>query len=267
MTTLNPSPQQIKAAMAAKGVPARFYKGWDTIGREWQGPDQSPGLMGVLVHHTSTASAVGDGPDWPSLEWCVTAFNRPAANWLIGRDGTSWLLSAGSAFHSGLGGPWPEIGLNSAGNRGHYRLVGIEIDDPGTGETITPAQIESVGRILAAYKDLCGWDYDRITTHYGWTDMGPYMGRKNDTLKQYYPISFWRQQAQKYASSAVVPPVVSDEEDMPIILKKGNSVHRLLDGGKMVNLSQASVDAFVKAGVKVVPVAMGDWPSLENTFS
>lgn len=64
---------------------------------------------------------------------------------------------------------------------------------------------------------------------------------------------------------SVTLPVFS-EEDMPVILKKGNSVHRLLDGGKMVNLSQTSVDAFKAQGVKVVPVANDDWPALENTF-
>ncbi len=161
-----------------------------------------------------------------------TAFSKPAANMLVGRDkGNVWLLAGGSVFHSGLGGPWPAIGVNSAGNVGHYRLFGIEIDDPGVRDTMTDAQIESVGKINAALLDLCGWGPERIITHGDWTDAGswlkspsgapspsgPYVGRKNDTLRKYYPADFWRKNAAAYRIGAVKPPVAPKPPTKPTL--------------------------------------------------
>jgi hypothetical protein len=144
---------------------------------------------------------------------------------LIGRGpGDTYLLSAGSAYHSGNGGPWPDIGITRAGNFGHLRLFGIEIDDPGrTVGSLTDYQIEQTGRTLAALEDLCGWDASRIITHQAWTDAsygvnaagpGPFIGRKGDTLHKswrewpgstvaeaYNPI-FWRETAQKFRRSS-----------------------------------------------------------------
>lgn len=225
MTTLNPTPEQIRQAMLAKDVPVHLYAGWNTIGREWAGPDGSKGLQGVIVHHTANPSATGDN-GIPSLKWVARAFTKPAANWCIGRDGEAWLLSAGSCFHSGNGGPWPAIGVPSAGMHGHYRLAGIEIDDPGHSNTITAAQIDTVSRILAAYQSLCGWGWERIITHGDWTDagayltdasglaspVGPYKGRKIDTLRRYYSGSFWRQSAQQHAT---VPPATPGKPPAP----------------------------------------------------
>lgn len=67
-------------------------------------------------------------------------------------------------------------------------------------------------------------------------------------------------------SGGIVPPVTGEDGDMPIILRKGNSVFRLLSGGKLANISQASVDNLVKAGVKVVAIPNSDWFALERAF-
>jgi len=225
MTTLNPTPEQIRLAMVRHGVPLHLYAGWDTLdgpngdgrGRPWAGPDGSAGLQGVVVHHTATASALGP-TGIPTLQWCARHYNKPAANWCIGRDGAAWLLAAGSCWHCGEGGPWPAIGAG-VGMHGHFRLAGIEIDDPGHSNTITPAQIDSVGRILAAYKELCGWGPERIITHGDWTDagqwltdpqghaspVGPNVGRKTDTLRKWYSATFWRQAAAQHAIAAGTP--------------------------------------------------------------
>lgn len=55
----NPTPSQVLAALRDHGVDIKTYKGWDTIGRSWKGPDGSPGLTGAVTHHTATASAAG----------------------------------------------------------------------------------------------------------------------------------------------------------------------------------------------------------------
>ncbi len=215
----NPTPSQVLAALRDHGVDVQTYRGWDTKGRPWN--YDGGGLRAIVMHHTATASASIKNPA-PSLDWCANAYDRPAANMLVGKiPGTTYLLSAGSCWHSGDGGPFPAIGINRAANVGHFRMFGIEIDDPGVKVgTITDYQIENSARVAAALHDLCGWPtLDRVITHGAWTDgsygvnpngPSPYKGRKNDTIagpwgdypgaktaQDYNPV-FWREQVAKY---------------------------------------------------------------------
>jgi hypothetical protein len=217
MATKTPTYGQIKQAFIDHGVNFKEVKGCTTIGRPW---DSNNPLVGHVHHHTSTPSATDSNPNpAPTLEWLMTAFSKPAANCLVGRDGVVYICSWGSCFHSGLGGPWKSRGL-SGGNTGHYRLWGTEIDDPGNGKTINAKQIEAVGRMDAAFMKLCGWDEYALINHADWTDAGQwlknpqgqadgpagrYEGRKNDTLRQYYPASFWRTNAKKYVVGPTPP--------------------------------------------------------------
>jgi len=212
MANKRPSPQEIRQALIDHGVDAKFYNTWDTTGRSWGW--EGGNLDAVVLHHTATASALpGNGA--PSLYWATNAFKpMMVANQLVGKDpGTNWILSARGTYHSGLGGPWRAVGLNSAGNTLHWRAWGIEIDDPGRSNTLSPYQIEQTARTVAALWDLCGWPEDgsRIVTHGDWTDSGPFLGeasfgpyrnRKNDTLRQWYDQKFWRAEASKYRHSA-----------------------------------------------------------------
>ena len=220
--TADPSPSQMLAALMDYGVDVKTYKGWDTIGRPWRGPDGSPGLTGAVVHHTATASATGS-QGCPSLYWAVTAYDKPVCNLIVGRGpGDTYLLSSGSAYHCGDGGPVPALGVPSRGFLGQTRFFGIEIDDPGVkASSLTAYQIENVGRTLAALADLCDWDLDiAVGTHkcytdgcHGWNPKGPSpcLGRKNDTIDgpwRSYPGSsnpepynapWWREQAKSWA--------------------------------------------------------------------
>lgn len=223
MATKTPTYGQIKQAFIDHGVRFKEMSNCSTIGRPW---DSNNPLVGHVHHHTSTPSATGD-TGCPTLEWIMTAFSKPAANAIIGRDGVVYVCSWGSCFHSGLGGPWKSRGLGE-GNVGHYRLWGTEIDDPGESKTITAKQIESIGRMDAAFQKLCGWDEYALINHADWTDAGQwlknpqgvtdgpagrYEGRKNDTLRQYYPASFWRSNAKKYVVNPTPTPT-------PVPLKK-----------------------------------------------
>lgn len=219
MATRTPTYGQIKQAFIDHGVKFKEMSRCTTIGRPWD--DQNP-LVGHVHHHTSTPSATDSNPNpAPTLEWLMTAFSKPAANCLVGRDGVVYICSWGSCYHSGLGGPWRSRGL-AEGNTGHYRLWGTEIDDPGVGNTINAKQIEAVGRMDAALMKLCGWDEYALVNHADWTDAGRwlmdptgeadgptgrYVGRKNDTLRDYYPAAFWRANAKKYVIGPPVPPV------------------------------------------------------------
>ena len=222
--TNDPTPSQILAALMDAGVDVKTYKGWDTIGRPWEGPDGSPGLMGAVVHHTSTSSAVGSS-GCPSLWWATNAYELPVCNLLVGRGPSdTYLLAAGSVYHCGDGGPVPALGIPARGYQGQTRLFGIEIDDAGvSASSLTPYQIETVGRTLAALAGLCGWDVDvAVGTHkcytdgcHGWNPKGPSpcVGRKNDTIDgawgewpgdanpEPYNAPWWRAQAAAWLST------------------------------------------------------------------
>ena len=207
MANTRPTPSQIRQSFVDHNVDAKYWKDWDTSGKPW-GSDGG-GLYAAVVHHTATASAV-EGNGAPTLYWAVNAYSpMKVANQLVGKDpGTNWILSGNGTYHSGNGGPWKDVGVG-VGNVLHWRAWGIEIDDPGTGKTINKYQIEQTARVLASLWDLCGWpdDGSRIITHGDWTDSGPYLGessygpwigRKNDTLRNYYDQNFWRKEASKY---------------------------------------------------------------------
>lgn len=207
MANNRPSASEIRQSFIDHGVDARYWEDWASSGKSWGW--EGGGLNGVVLHHTATASAV-DGNGAPTLYWAVNAYApMKVANQLVGKDpGTNWILSGNGTYHSGMGGPWSDMGLG-VGNVLHWRAWGIEIDDPGRSKTINSYQIEQVGRTVAALWDLCGWPEDgsTIITHGDWTDSGPYLNessygphrnRKNDTLRQFYSQEFWRKEAQKY---------------------------------------------------------------------
>lgn len=194
MTNSNPSPAEVRQALLDHAVDVQFYKGWDTVGRPWKGPDGSPGLMGGVIHHTANANAA-PGNVKGVLGWAVTAYDLPVCNMLIGKSqGETYLLASGSVYHCGDGGPVPALGIPSRGYLGQTRLFGIEIDDPGVKiGTITDYQIENTVKTMAALAELAGWDIDKsILTHKCYTDgchganpngPSPCLGRKNDTLE------------------------------------------------------------------------------------
>lgn len=225
MSNTNPTPNELLTALRDHNVDIKTYSGngisWDTVGRAWNA--NGGGLYGAIVHHT--AARVTGYSGVPSLNWCVTYADYPACNALVGRGkGETYLLSAGSAYHSGNGGPWPEIGINTAGNFAHFRTFGIEIEAtvayrnqitgayiPESKPYITDYQVEQTSKICAALWDLCGWPSgDRIVTHGDWTDSGKYLNhssygphirRKNDTRRTTHSGKFWRKSAEKYKTS------------------------------------------------------------------
>ncbi len=159
------------------------------------------GLKTVTAHHTAGRN---------SLNYLATAWNLPGANCVIqhgqyngqSRDGHAVILAFGSAWHSGQGGPWRGVaGKDSL----HMVSWGIEIESLGTKKDMTLAQIETVGRMLAAFNDL-GVPLGNINRHADWTDgtdpVGGYplptRGRKIDTRKEWYPTKFWVEQAKKF---------------------------------------------------------------------
>ena len=160
------------------------------------------GLRSVTVHHTAGKN---------SADYLASSWSLPGANCVINNgayngsavDGRAVILAWGSAFHSGDGGPWPGV---AARNNLHLVSWGIEIESLGTKKDITPKQVETVGRMIAAFVDL-GMPLNNVVRHADWTDgTGPLgnhplstNGRKIDTRKDLgYTTDFWTKNAEKY---------------------------------------------------------------------
>lgn len=213
MGNTNPSAQEVRDALRDYKVDFKTYNNWDTKGNAWNAT--GGGLYGCIMHHTGANISGYSGA--PSLSWMLNAYDKPACNILVGRGkGDTYLLSALAVYHSGLGGPWPAIGLNSAGYGAEARTFGVEIEGstaygsiPESRPYFTEYQEENAARIGAALWDLCGWpgDGSRIVTHADWTDSGkylgtnnygPYLGRKPDTRRSTHSGKYWRKMAAKY---------------------------------------------------------------------
>ncbi|MEN6306039.1 MAG: hypothetical protein ABFD96_25160, partial [Armatimonadia bacterium] len=97
-----PTPREIKVALR-DWVPANlliFRPGWKDRGRPW-----TYGIRGLMVHHWA---GTGDG----GQEWMEQRSSQyPYCNNTIRRDGRVMIVSALSAWHSGLGGPWGRAGV------------------------------------------------------------------------------------------------------------------------------------------------------------
>jgi len=294
MANTNPTPSQILKALRDAGITnLRTYDKWDTIGRPWQGPDGSPGLTGMVIHHTATASATGS-TGTPSLWWAVNAYELPVCNLLVGRD-EAWLLSAGSAYHCGDGGPVKHLGIPSRGYLGQTRLFGIEIDDAGVRtDSLTAYQVDTVAKTIAALSALTGFNIDKaVGTHkcytdgcHGWNPAGPSpcLGRKNDTIDgpwgsfpgdptpQPYNAPWWREKGKQALQPApmwdgTVPAfaaVKKAEADRTVASRAAYRVAcRLHDLGHLDVVARKGKQTYPAAAVSTFRVAQG-WAASEG---
>jgi len=195
---LKPSPKQFREAFSDHGV--QFVEHPQcSLGRSaW-----THGLRAATVHHTASKG--------PSATYLATAWNLPGANACINNghynglehDGRAVILSWGDCWHPGQGGPWPGV---AARDSLHLVSWGIEVESLGDRKDITAAQVETVGRMLAALVDL-GMPRRNAHRHADWTDgtgpVGgfplPTVGRKIDTRKDLgYTTSFWQAACAQY---------------------------------------------------------------------
>lgn len=182
------SPARLAKHLAAHSVPARFMDGWDSakIDPYHGGSD----FVGIVLHHTA-------GRD--SLAYCMRGTYPPVRNchFLVGRDGTVYVLSGTGAYHAGAGGPWRFTKtVVVPRDSGNSRMYGIEIESLGTSakidssaEGMTPAQVESTALLCAALLDAMRWGplsyrVGRIIRHRDWAPT-----RKIDTRQD---LTWWR---------------------------------------------------------------------------
>ena len=200
-----PTPKDIKKALR-KWVPRSklsFASGWKTRGRPW-----TYGIRGVMVHHWA---GTGDG----GQQWMEARGGAyPFCNNVIRLDGRVVVLSALSAWHSGLGGPWGRAGVPK--DAAHLMVWGIEMEGPQRGtkygvDDMTAAQWESVCQVACAIREVAGPEafpnFQRVIRHGDWTDGTagvstytlPTVGRKNDVWRDTKSI---RQMVKRYWDAA-----------------------------------------------------------------
>lgn len=186
---VKPSVSQIAEALK-DWVPEKkliFRPGWDTRGRQW-----SYGIRGAMVHHWA---GTGDGGQaW--MEARNGAY--PFCNNTVRLDGRVMVLSALSAWHSGLGGPWVRAGVPK--DAAHLMVWGIEMEGPKSGtkfgvDDMTEQQWRNTARVICAIREVAGAEafpnFQRVVTHGDWTDGSngvspttlPTVGRKNDVWR------------------------------------------------------------------------------------
>ena len=167
-----PTAAQVLEAVKRSGVRYELTPGWDDP------RNAAPGVWApayVIQHHTANGGAGGNNP---SLAWCVKGSYPPVRNchFLIGRDGTVFVVYALKCYHAGKGGPghWgdgPAVQSDSMNGR----AFGIEVESKGMSpvpslvDGFTDAQLDALARLNAALLDLLGAVGEgRIINHRTW---------------------------------------------------------------------------------------------------
>jgi hypothetical protein len=190
-----PTPKEIKTALR-DWVPSgllTFRPGWKERGRPW-----TYGIRGAMVHHWA---GTGDGGQtWMEARdgaypFCNATVRRGTGT---SKDGEVMVVSALSAWHSGLGGPWGRAGVPK--DLAHLMVWGIEMEGPLSStkygvDDMTDAQWDSTARMICALREVAGPEafpnFQRAITHANWTDGTagvanftlPTVGRKNDVWR------------------------------------------------------------------------------------
>ncbi len=112
--------------LLAAGLKVSEVSGWRSRGHGDMGI-----VRGVLCHHTATASLVGNYPSLGVVTNGRADLPGPLCNVGLGRDGTWYIVAAGSAWHAGPGS-WQGV------TKGNTQLIGIEAENPGTKGSVWP---------------------------------------------------------------------------------------------------------------------------------
>lgn len=139
--------------LRAWGLKVEEINGWQT--RSANSTTFTP--IAVMAHHTA-GSATGNAP---TLQYII---NNRLAQFVLGRDGTVYLVSGNRANHGGLGGPKAGIPKDSA-NRYSW---GIEAENTGRGEPWSKVQLNAYYRLTAALLAMMKKDANSVIAHKEW---------------------------------------------------------------------------------------------------
>ena len=130
----------LAADLRAAGIDARETDGWQT--RAVPGPFNP---IGVLIHDTA-GPPTGDAPSLPTCVHGRPDLNGPLCQLLISRSGIAYVTAGGRANHAGFGVLAPYVPQNT----GNQLLVGLELENTGTGTEPFPAKQVDVAQQCAA---------------------------------------------------------------------------------------------------------------------
>lgn len=141
--------KRLMRAVKNAGVNYKEVSGWESRGRATMGSIQS-----VMCHHTA-GPATGNAPSLNVVTNGRAGLSGPLAQFVLGRDGTVFLVGAGRANHAG-------VVSSSAYQNSHS--IGIEAE--ATGVTSWPdVQIEAYAKLCKALADEFGLPTSRIVGH------------------------------------------------------------------------------------------------------
>ena len=162
--------------LRSAGLKVEEVAGWKTRGRPWPGP-----IKGMIWHHTA-GSRKGNAPSLNLVTNGRPDLPGPLSQFVLGRDGTWYVVAAGRSNHAGKGS-WQGV---TAGNSS---LLGTEAENAGDGKDIWPVvQLDSFAIGTAALFEhlelpslaLCGhkeWAFPKGRKIDPTTDMAA--GRQN----------------------------------------------------------------------------------------
>lgn len=164
--------------------------GWQSRGRAEMGQ-----VLGVMVHHTATAShATGNMPTLRTLRDGRADLPGPLSQLGLGRDGTWYVIAAGRANHAGKG-LWNGI------QAGNSHFIGIECEHSGQPADMPWPEIQtrSLRHGVAALLRHAGRSADWCVGH---KEYALPAGRKPDPLFEMAPF---RQEVAALLSGGVPP--------------------------------------------------------------
>lgn len=144
------------------GYPVVERSGWKTRGHGQMGTIRS-----IICHHTASANT-GNAPALGYVESNRGALPGPLAQYVLGRDGTIFVVAAGLCWHAG------KVGKAAHGNK---HAIGIEAENDGRGEKWGPAQYDSYVKLCRALRDEFKLPTSAILGH---KEVGIPKGRKID---------------------------------------------------------------------------------------
>ena len=119
-----------------------------------------------MCHHTASSMTSGNIPSLRVVTEGRSDVPGPLAQFLLGRDGTVYIITGEGANHAGTGGPVSVIRKDM----GNYDAWGIEAENNGIGESWPAVQLQAYYRLCAALLALMGTrDVSRVVGHKEYT--------------------------------------------------------------------------------------------------
>lgn len=132
------------------GYPVIERAGWKTRGRA-----AMSGVRSVMCHHTA-GGRNGNAPSLGVVQNGRAGLPGPLAQFVLGRDGTIYVVAAGRANHAGK---------VSATKYTNSYSIGIEAENTGVGEPWGDAQMDAYAKLCRELCDHYGIPYSDVVGH------------------------------------------------------------------------------------------------------